>query len=173
MKKGADTLHFTYDASGTPLTVTHNGTVYYYVTNLQGDIIAILDSAGSTVATYTYDAWGNPLDTPTEPIATLNPLRYRGYVYDTETGLYYLQSRYYDPAIGRFINADGLVSTGQGILGNNMYAYCGNNPVNRVDPTGYCYYNADGEWCHDACAVSQNTLRSKLFCMFIKYFDIM
>ena len=65
-----------------------------------------------------------------------NPLRYRGYVYDTETGLYYLQSRYYNPTWGRFINADGYASTGQGIIGNNMFAYCGNNPVIRHDPTG-------------------------------------
>jgi len=65
------------------------------------------------------------------------PLRYRSYVYDTETGFYYLQSRYYDPTIGRFINADGLVSTGQGLLGNNMFAYCQNNPVVYRDPSGY------------------------------------
>ena len=71
--------------------------------------------------------------------AERNIFRYRGYIYDRETELYYLQSRYYDPSIGRFINADGLVSTGQGILGNNMYAYCNNNPVNRCDYTGYCY----------------------------------
>ena len=66
-----------------------------------------------------------------------NPLRYRGYVYDTETGLYYLQSRYYDPKIGRFINADAFPSTGQGFIGNNMFAYCGNDPVNRTEIGGY------------------------------------
>lgn len=69
-------------------------------------------------------------------IGALNPLRYRGYVYDTETGLYYLQSRYYDPEIGRFINADAFTSTGQGLLGNNMFAYCGNNPVVYEDDSG-------------------------------------
>ena len=69
-------------------------------------------------------------------IANVNPIRYRGYYYDTETGFYYVSSRYYDPEIGRWINADGYVSTGQGVLGYNMFAYCGNNPVNRVDPTG-------------------------------------
>ena len=65
-----------------------------------------------------------------------NPLRYRAYVYDTETSLYYLRSRYYNPAIGRFINADGYVATGQGILGNNMFAYCLNNPVVNLDRDG-------------------------------------
>ena len=69
-------------------------------------------------------------------IGQKNPLRYRGYYYDEETGFYYLQSRYYDPVVRRFINADGYVSTGQGILANNMFAYCGNNPVNRADPGG-------------------------------------
>ena len=109
------------------------------MTNLQGDVIGLLDSSGSFVASYTYDAWGNPLSSTgslASTIGTLNPLRYRGYVYDSETGFYYLQSRYYDPQTGRFINADGYVSTGQGIMGNNMFAYCANNPVNLIDPTG-------------------------------------
>ena len=139
MTVGADTLYFTYDASGVPLTVTHNGTTYYYATNLQWDITAILDANGTTVVAYTYDAWGNPLSTTGTMAATLgavNPLRYRGYVYDAETELYYLQSRYYNPEIGRFINADGYTSTGDGLSGNNMFAYCGNNPVNRIDPSG-------------------------------------
>jgi len=99
--------------------------------------VAILDSTGATVVAYTYDAWGNILSVDSFiVIATLNPLRYRGYVYDNETGLYYLQSRYYNPEIGRFISADGLVSTGQGLNGNNMFAYCGNNPVARADEGG-------------------------------------
>ena len=75
-------------------------------------------------------------------LGSLNPLRYRGYVYDQETGLYYLQSRYYNPEIGRFINADGFTSTGQGLLGNNMFAYCGNNPISRYDPAGKRYFEA-------------------------------
>ncbi len=152
MTKGADTLYFSYDASGTPLSVTYNGTVYYYITNLQGDVIAILNSAGTAVVTYTYDAWGKILSISGNMKGTLgiqNPLLYRGYVYDFDTGLYYLQSRYYDPGVGRFINADAFATTGQGFVGNNMFAYCGNNPVNKVDPTGNCYYNANGVWCHD------------------------
>ena len=133
------TLRFTYDASGSPLSVTYDGTEYYYVLNLQGDVAAILDGSGNTVVTYTYDAWGNILATTGSMSGTLgfyNPLRYRGYVYDTETGLYYLQSRYYNPGLGRFINADAFTSTGQGLLGNNMFAYCLNNPVMLVDSLG-------------------------------------
>ena len=132
-------LKFTYDANGTPLTVSYNGALYYYVTNLQGDVVAILNTDKQPVVQYTYDAWGKLLSRTGSMASTLgqyNPLRYRGYVYDLETGLYYLQSRYYDPEWGRFINADGLVSTGQGLTGNNMFAYCGNNPVVYTDPAG-------------------------------------
>ena len=135
----ATTLYFTYDASGTPMSVTYNGTNYYYATNIQGDVTAILDTSGTAVVEYTYDAWGKILTTTGSMASTLgkhNPLRYRGYVYDTETGLYYLQSRYYDPKVGRFLNADAFTSTGQGLLGNNMFTYCQNNPVNLVDPSG-------------------------------------
>ena len=119
--------------------MTHNGTTYYYVTNLQGDVTDILNSSGTAVVSYIYDAWGNIRSTTGTLSATLgkyNPLRYRGYVYDTETKFYYLQSRYYNPDVGRFLNADVFASTGQGILGNNMFAYCGNNPIVRKDPSG-------------------------------------
>ena len=131
-------LYFTYDAAGTPLTVSCDGTLYYYITNIQGDVIAIIDTAGTQVTSYIYDAWGNIISHTgsTSTIGRYNPLTYRGYVYDTETGLYYLQSRYYNPKVGRFINADGYVATGQGFTGNNMFAYCLNNPVNFVDRNG-------------------------------------
>ena len=112
-------------------------------------MVAILDNTGNPVAEYTYDAWGSLLNTNSSVeghVVEYNPLRYRGYVYDTETELYYLQSRYYDPEIGRFINADVYVSTGQGALGNNMFAYCLNNPINNCDSTG-CL--TDGQ-IHDA-----------------------
>ena len=139
MTVGDTELQFTYDASGRPLAVVYNGTVYYYALNLQGDVVAILDMDGDPVVHYTYDAWGNILSSSGSMDTTLglhNPLRYRGYVYDQETGLYYLQSRYYNPEWGRFINADAFVSTGQGSLGNNMFTYCLNNPVNNSDPGG-------------------------------------
>lgn len=121
------------------MSFTYSGSTYYYVLNLQGDVVAILNSSGEQVVGYTYDAWGKLLTTTGSMASTLglyNPLRYRGYVYDRETGLYYLQSRYYNPTWGRFINADAYASTGQGILGYNMFAYCQNNPVNHSDPTG-------------------------------------
>ena len=134
------TLYFAYGANGTPMSVTYNNTTYYYVTNIQGDVVAILNAAGTAVVTYTYDAWGNPLSTTGSMASTLgvhNPLRYRGYVYDEETGLYYLQSRYYNPTWGRFINADSVVSNvGGDVQGNNLFAYCFNNPVNMIDLTG-------------------------------------
>ena len=116
---------------------------YLFVKNIQGDVLHIYDENGNKVVSYTYDAWGNVTTTLTSGItsgqrtvANNNPFRYRGYYYDTHLEMYYLQSRYYNPEWGRFINADGFVSTGQGIIGNNMFAYCGNNPVTRYDPTG-------------------------------------
>ena len=137
-----EALSFSYDASGMPMAVIYNGTAYFYTVNLQGDVMAIVDATGTAVVSYAYDAWGNILSvtgTMADTLGESNPLRYRGYVYDPETDLYYLQSRYYDPELGRFINADAFTSTGQGILGNNMFAYCGNNPANRVDPTGHAF----------------------------------
>ena len=143
MTVGAAKLFFILDASGQPTELYYRSgavdTYYYYVRNIQGDIIALLDTSGNKVVEYTYDAWGNILSITGSLASTVgvqNPFRYRGYVYDDETGLYYCQSRYYDPEMGRFINADAFASTGQGILGNNMFAYCNNNPVINHDPTG-------------------------------------
>ena len=139
MTVGSNTLDFTYDASGSPLSVVFNGTVYYYVTNLQGDVVKILDSSGATVMGYSYDAWGNPISQDgflADTLGLYNPLRYRGYIYDPETGLYFLQSRYYNPEMGRFINADYQLSTGSDLSGLNLFAYCGNNPISREDPNG-------------------------------------
>lgn len=137
MKVGKDVLEFGYDVDGKPLTMSLNGTVYYYITNLQGDVVSV-ENSDLTIASYAYDAWGN-MTAISGTYAELNPLRYRGYVYDQELGLYYLESRYYDPAVGRFINADRAASTGQGIIGNNMFAYCGNNPTVRLDSDGEAF----------------------------------
>ena len=150
--KGGNKLAFLYDESGTKYGFVYNGATYFYNLNLQGDVVGIYDSTGAEVVNYTYDEWGKILSatgTLASTIGQINPIRYRGYYYDNETGFYFLQSRYYDPETGRFLNADGYVSTGQGILGNNMFAYCGNNPVNYYDPNGECYYNSKGQWCHD------------------------
>lgn len=136
MTVGNDTLDFSYDTNGVPLTMTYNGTVYYYITNLQGDVMKLERADGGSGAQYAYDAWGNII-AMSGTLAELNPLRYRGYVYDQETGFYYLQSRYYDPAVGRFVNADSYASTGQDVIGHNMFTYCVCNPVNKVDPAGH------------------------------------
>ena len=133
-------LYFHYDSSGEVMgfTRTVNGadTEYFYVKNLQGDILKVITATGTEAAAYTYDAWGKLL-TSTGDMAEINPLRYRGYYYDAETSLYYLQSRYYDPEVCRFINTDSFATTDiDGVLSANMFAYCENNPVINEDPTG-------------------------------------
>lgn len=124
-------------------------TTYYYVLNLQGDVIQLIGSNGSVVANYSYDAWGKVLAvtdangnaiTMATHVANMNPFRYRGYFYDTETGFYYCNSRYYDPEIRRWLNADYYLSTGQGFLGYNTFIYCLNNPVMLFDVLGYLAY---------------------------------
>ena len=134
MTSGADELHFFYDAQNRPAVVVYNGTAYAYVKSLQGDIVAILDENGNTVVSYGYDAWGAPLWCTGELAETLGkvqPFRYRGYVFDEETGLYYLRSRYYNPRWGRFVNADGA------IIQKNLFAYCSNGPIVGYDPSGF------------------------------------
>ena len=136
---GSNTLDFFYDAMGTPYAIKYNGTLYYYITNLQGDVLHIVNTSGTPVVSYTYSPYGKVLSTTGTLASTLgvdNPLRYRGYYYDTDSGLYYLQSRYYDPELGRFLNADSYASTGQGLLGHNMFVYCNNNPIVFIDCTG-------------------------------------
>ena len=145
---GGKTIDFVYDENNQPLAMKYNNTLYYYVLNAQGDVIALADQNGNLIAKYSYDPWGKLLSvTPNGwldeqnayylEVAEANPLRYRGYYYDAETGFYYLQSRYYDPEIGRFINADSYASTdATGLLSTNMFAYCENDPVNRSDPSG-------------------------------------
>ena len=132
-------LDFIYDESGKPFAMIDQlgalPKTYYYVLNLQGDVVKLVTESGAVAASYEYDAWGNILSSSGSK-AEINPLRYRGYYYDTETGFYYLQSRYYDPVTHRFINADSYSSTGQGIIGYNMFAYCNNSPVIQADHTG-------------------------------------
>ena len=136
---GTNTMYFQYDTSGTPIGFIYNSTQYFYITNQMGDVLAINDTNGDIVANYEYDAWGKVLTADTD-IAKLNPIRYRGYYYDNETGYYYLQSRYYGPNICRFINADvyNIPQTSkEDFAGNNLFAYCNNNSVNSIDLTGF------------------------------------
>ncbi len=138
MTWGSNRMRFSYDAIGA-MSVNYNGTDYFYLRNAQGDVTGLVDSTGTKVVSYTYDPWGESWGvsgTLASTLGAMNPLRYRGYVYDTETGFYYVSSRYYDPEIGRWINADSYISTGNGVLEKNMFAYCLNNPVNMVDPSG-------------------------------------
>ena len=140
-----------YDENSSPIAFEYNGEVYYYKKDLLGNVIEILDTPGTTVVRYTYDAWGNhkvlnPNGTEninTSFIGNINPIRYRGYYYDAETGLYYLQSRYYDPQTGRFISMDDISYLDpETINGLNLYAYCLNNPVAFIDPSGHFVISA-------------------------------
>ena len=128
-----------YDAGGQPYACVYEGYRYYYVLNQQGDVIQIVGSEGTVCAEYRYDAWGNVLSITGLYAGTLgavNPIRYRGYYYDAETGFYYLQSRYYDPCIGRHLNSDTVFDYDTGFPGYNLFAYCGNCPVFRIDCCG-------------------------------------
>ena len=146
---GSSALWYFYDADGNPSGIRYkdnSGTVndYYFVCNWRGDVIQIYNASGTLVGSYTYDAWGkvteNATSADTQNITETNPIRYRGYYYDTETRLYYLKSRYYDPAVKRFLNGDKLLCTTERV-GFNLYAYCYNNPSINKDPNGNCPYN--------------------------------
>jgi len=142
LTQGSNNLHFFYGADGSPAIVEYNGVSYGYVKNLQGDVIGIVNASGAYVVQYAYDAWDRLLSktgSMAATLGTLNPFRYRGYVYDEETGLYYLRSRYYNPVWCRFLNAD-LIYTG------NLFAYCRNMPTICYDKTGYAMM-----CCFDAC----------------------
>ena len=148
---GKDHLYYYYDANGSIGSISHNGVRYAFLKNLQGDVIAILDTEGEVVARYTYDAWDKVLsvtdangniNTSSTFIGKVNPIRYRGYCYDTETGWYFLNSRYYDPQVRRFINTDGIIGANGTFTGYNLFAYCNNNPVIYSDPDGKFLFGA-------------------------------
>ena len=160
---GYETFIYLYDESGSPIGLRYRGTGYpadvfsnyYFEKNIFGDIVGVYNFSGTKVGTYIYDAWGNctvqthsTLSTDKYIVQTGNPFRYRGYYYDVETSLYYLQTRFYDPRTGRFISSDspGNLGTGNRLIGFNLYAYCGNNPVMGYDPMGTIdwYTFADG-----------------------------
>ena len=140
-KTGESTMWFFYDSAGNRVGLADaDNHFYYYIYNLQGDVIAIADAvSGKLAAKYSYDAWSKCASVENADgytIGTANPFRYRGYYYDTETGLYYLNSRYYDPEVGRFLNADAAIGQIGNVQGTNMFAYCFNNPVNMSDYDG-------------------------------------
>ena len=154
---GNKLIVYLYDSTGMPIGMMYRTTsyavdqwdVFWFEKNLQGDIVAVYNSTGTKVASYNYiDAWGNHSASYTNGGASTgaqyNPFRYRGYYYDTDLGMYYLQSRYYDPNTCRFINADSALY--HSMLGYNMFAYCENNPVNYYDPTGENYVSALDWW---------------------------
>ena len=145
MTVGNDNLHFFYDAQSRPAKVSFNGTVYTYIHNLQGDVVGLLDNSGNLVVEYKYDAWGKPIATTGSLAVTLgkrNPFRYRGYVYDEETELYYLRSRYYNPIIRRYVNADTLLGVHGELLSTNSYCYCTNAPVAQSDADGFVAFGS-------------------------------
>ena len=138
--RGGDKLEYLYADNGRPLAMILNGTKYDYVTNLQGDVIQIRDAANNVAASYEYNAFGELINSSGDAsILKANPLRYRGYYYDTETGFYLTGTRYYDPVTCRFINADAvdvLYADHESFLQYNLFTYCWNNPVNLSDETG-------------------------------------
>ena len=150
-------LDFIYDESGKPFAMVDQLSAqpktYYYVLNLQGDVVKLVTDSGAVAASYEYDAWGNILS-QSGSMADVNPLRYRGYYYDTETGFYYVSSRYYDPEIGRYLNADSVIAgVGGSVQGYNLFAYCFNNPVNMSDSSGHW-----PQWIKDAASWVNNNI---------------
>ena len=141
---GTNKFYFLYsDSDYAPSGFMYNGVPYFYTKNLQGDVTGIVNMGGVLVTSYTYDAWGNVLSvtgTQASTIGAANPIRYRGYYYDAETGLYYLQSRYYNPEWGRFINADMLQQPKTDFVVNcnevNLYVYGNNSPIVLIDSNG-------------------------------------
>ena len=149
VKESGKGVEYYYDGSGV-IGMKYNEGVYFYRKGIFGNITEIIDSNGNIVVRYRYDGWGNhkvmnPDGSKNESdtfIGNINPFRYRGYYYDAETGLYYLKTRYYDPEVGRFITIDDVSYLAPDTInGLNLYAYCGNNPVMRVDENGNVWWN--------------------------------
>ncbi len=146
---GSNTLIPLYDNEDSVCGIIYNNNPYYFIKNLQGDVIAIVDKDATTVAKYSYDAWGVCSiiqDISGCNISNINPYRYRGYYYDAEIQMYYLQSRYYDPSVGRFVNADDLVMgcLSDGKVSHNVFSYCKNDPIMFVDSEGNIAANVIG-----------------------------
>ena len=136
---GTNAMRFRLSASGEYIGFTYGGNAYYYVKNLQGDVVDIVNIYGYSVVQYTYDAWGRILSVTgsrANDLGVINPFRYRGYMYDEETGLYFLTTRYYNPEWGRFLTFDTTLGANGDIHSYNLYAYCSWNPISFKDATG-------------------------------------
>ena len=144
------TFWYTYDSNANLVSIIIGGKNYFYVRNLQNDIIALIDEDGNTVVNYTYDSWGKILSITgslKDTVGQQNPLRYRGYYYDKETGMYYLKNRYYDPELRRFISSDAvttLIASTETLHNRNLYTYCNQNPLTRSDGNGHLWTVAAG-----------------------------
>lgn len=152
-KTGNDMIYYLRDSNSKLIGLELNGTTYYYLKNLQGDIVGIIDAENNLIASYTYDSWGNIISikggngldiTEENHIALKNPFRYRSYYYDSDTKLYYLNSRYYNPKWGRFINADENIDTSLDMFSDNTYLYAENNPINRIEIEGMIWFHVAG-----------------------------
>lgn len=162
-----DVMHFFYDAQSRPAKVSFNGVIYTYIHNMQGDIVGLLDNAGNLVVEYKYDAWGRLLSTAgtmSDTLGKRNPFRYRGYVYDEESGLYYLQSRYYSPELTRFLSPDkdNILEDNDSPLATNLYIYCFNCPTSMIDEDGEAAVNIIGGVFGGLSGAALGTLIAKI-----------
>ncbi len=165
---GSEVLWFLYESDGTRVGFTYNGTAYYYTLNAQGDVTGIVDSNCNTVVQYSYDAWGKLLSTTgsmASTIGKLNSFLYRGYYYDSENGLYYLNSRCYDAITGRMINADRLetlTASPTSTTDKNLFSYCDNDPVNRTDDEGGFWHIIAGAVIGGVVSIASQVIANKM-----------
>ena len=149
-RTGDETIWYQYDSAARLVAMVVGGVRYNYVRNAQNDIIGLIDKTGKRVVSYKYDSWGKTISTTGTLAATIgkkNPFRYRGYYFDAESGMYYLQSRYYDPEIRRFISMDSVLAAKK-LVEMDVFSYCGNNPIGYLDESGHgrtyvIYYNRE------------------------------
>jgi RHS repeat-associated protein len=153
VESGGKVYRFAYDQNGKPIFMNYSGKLYWYHYDKHGNVISMSDSSGTTVVTYSYDAWGNitskwgkaaDANGDGSTIVDLNPYRYSGYWYDNETGKYYLNARYYDAQIGRYLSKDAIILSESNTFGLNSYLYSNNNPINFFDHSGMIPASDDG-----------------------------
>jgi len=153
-------LSYLLDSGNEIIGFIYNGDAYYYLKDIQGNILSVVDDTGAIRVQYDYDAYGNLINNPSGTIAQINPYTYRGYRWDNEIQMYYLNSRFYSPEISRFINSDGIIVSNGDILASNMYSYCNGNPITFMDPSGY-YMRTFAEYMSDGSG-SESTIPTAL-----------